>query len=157
MAGQIDIKKLERELKKLKKTRRKFPKKLLRYTLITLCMIILIILVVWFVNYIIESSVAFTCDTPECFIEKANNCEAAVYETQIETITLNMETDGCELTKEVIAVSGEEPESIRELFKGTEMTCEYEQNEFNRKYLDQISYDLATCEGSLVEAVKAVL
>ena len=130
---------------------------LFNYVLITLFMIILIILVVWFVNYIIESSASFNCDTAECFIEKANNCESATYETQIETIKLNLETNDCELTKEVIAVSEEEPESIRNLFKGAEMTCEYDQNEFNRKYLDQISYDIATCKGSLVDAVKTVL
>ena len=100
---------------------------------------------------------AAECSTESCFIKAANRCWPAVYQTKIGTVELRFATDDCELKKEVVAVDAAEPESIQKLFKATEMTCKYEKGKFDKKYIEQISYDILTCEGSLVDAVKKIL
>jgi len=92
------------------------------------------------------------------FIAKANQCAPAVTEVEINTATMRIEShDDCSITKTVIAMDETEPEEIRDLFVGSEMTCTYDRGAFDSDYVTQISGNLGYCEGSLVRAILAVI
>lgn len=92
------------------------------------------------------------------FMEAANACEPAVIQKKIGTATLRFEIkEGCILQKEVIAMDETEPQEIRDLFVGSSMECDYEEGSFDSAYVEQISGNLGTCQGTLVDAILAVI
>lgn len=94
----------------------------------------------------------------DVFIERANACQPAVFEKTIGTATMRLESKrGCVLEKTIIAMDESEPVEVRNLFIGAQMTCEYQQGAFDTRYVMQISGDLGSCQGSLVDAVLAVV
>jgi len=98
------------------------------------------------------------CDTAVCLIEQANECKPAEYIVNIGTSTIKMEIlSGCRLKKTIIKLDETEPVEIRDFFKGKSMTCTYEKGEFNNDFAYQISGPLDECEGSLKDAIEAVV
>ncbi len=174
--AKIDIKQLERELARIRKTRKKklslklkIPKIPLPSSDVVKKIIIGIIAIVGVVALVIIVGVMFdvlktpepvqgVCQTKSCFIKKANLCEPVIYNTKIKTVELRLRTTGnCELIKEVTNVDKDEPENIKSLFKGAKMTCPYTKGQFEDKYIEQISYDMLTCKGRLADAIKTIL
>jgi len=158
--GDIDISKIEKQIREIKKSRR-----------VNQGVVIGIISVVGLVGVVLIIAMLFNhlqgptpvgsaaeCTTDSCFIKAANSCKPTYLEKKIETVTLSLKiTSDCEFEKKVIKVDKTEPESIQELFKDAEMKCKYTKGKFDKKYIEQVSYDLLTCEGSLVDAVKKIL
>ncbi|MBW3011165.1 hypothetical protein KY326_03030 [Candidatus Woesearchaeota archaeon] len=109
---------------------------------------------------IISLIVVFTggpmdCKTDErCFLELANACKAGQYQNTIDTTTIKYITKNCQLTKEIIGLSPDEPAEVKDLFMGLAMTCNYQQNMFSRAYIDEISGDLETCTGPLATVIR---
>ncbi len=98
------------------------------------------------------------CKTDECFIEAANECKPAILEKKIATADIRLEIkEGCVLNKKIIDMEEAEPEEVRNLFIGAEMNCNYDKGQFDDTYVEQISGNLGFCEGTLVDAVLAVL
>ena len=50
-----------------------------------------------------------------------------------------------------------EPKEIQDLFQGSTMTCYYEEGNFDEDYVDMISGNIVPCEGSMVDAILAVV
>ena len=157
MAEKIDMERIERQIQEIKKTRRVHHG--VAIGIVAVVGIVGLLLIAGMLMGSLKGPVgkAAECSTESCFIKAANRCWPAVYQTKIETVKLRFTTEDCELKKEVIAVEATEPESIQKLFKGAEMTCQYEEGKFDKRYIEQISYDILTCEGSLVDAVKKIL
>jgi hypothetical protein len=157
---EINISEIEREIKRIRKNR-----KVNHFVVISVVVIVslfALILIILLIGNKIEAprltGSAIRCSTEKCFIDAADNCESAFFEKKIETLSLRFRSsEKCELIKEVISVSDEEPESVRNLFEKTSMRCPYQMGMFSEKYINTISYDLITCEGSLVDAIKRIL
>jgi len=159
LARKLNIAQIEKELKQFKMSKNRGINKRILYASFGIVVVIVLFFVLIF-SGIFNSSygMAVQCLTKECLIEAANDCKPAYYETKIETLTLSFSTDNkCRLTKKVLLVDMNEPISIQNLFRSTSMKCQYNKGEFSRKYIDQISYDLMTCEGNMVEAIKNIL
>ena len=156
----IDINKIEQQIKEIKKSRRVNQGVVIG--IVAVVGLLGLVLIIGMLLNALEApspvGSAIECTTSSCFIKAANKCMPAIYETQIETVTLWLETtEDCKLKKKVVKVDSKEPESIQNLFNKAEMTCPYEKGEFDEKYIEQISYDMLTCQGTLVDAVKKIL
>jgi hypothetical protein len=100
----------------------------------------------------------FECDTIDCFLEKANDCESASFTTKIGTTTILLEvSNDCLLKKEIIDLDMTEPEEVRNLFKGKSMICSYTKGYFDDDFVYQISGPLDDCRGSLVDTINEVI
>ncbi|RLE47219.1 hypothetical protein DRJ25_02925 [Candidatus Woesearchaeota archaeon] len=120
--------------------------------------IIILLIILFYSGNLIGGATKTQCDTPKCFIEKANACEPAEYITTIGTTTIKMEIkQGCRLKKTILSLDETEPQEIREYFKGKSMTCDYEKDNFDNDFAFQISGPLDNCKGDLVDAIKAVI
>jgi len=98
------------------------------------------------------------CPTKQCFIDAANAGTPAVFENKVATITLMhmVEEPGVYL-KTVTDVDTSEPQEIQDLFLGATMTCYYDEGNFDADYVDMISGNIVPCEGTLVDAILAVI
>lgn len=160
MAYKIDISKIEKEIAEMKKSRRN--NRLVIIGIVSIVGILALFLLIGVFTGMLKApklvGSAITCDSEECFIQAANNCVPAVFKTKIETIELKLYTsDDCFLTKEVISIDESEPEEIQDLFDGTKMKCKYARNNFDSRFVEQLSYDLMLCDGDLVDVIKRIL
>ncbi len=157
----INIDKLEEEIKAIRRIRHKSISNKTVLGVVAIVGLAALILIIALMLGEIEPSGSAgikTCHSDSCFIKAANNCEPAIYNTRIESLALRFEsTKDCKLIKKVIDVDDTEPEKIQELFLGTTMVCPFQKGDFNKKYIEQISYDMLTCKGNLVEAIKKIL
>lgn len=119
---------------------------------ITIAVIIIIALI-----FFIPQSTPENCITQACFIEAANSCKSATYQSTYETAEILYITKSCTLTKKVIAMDPSEPTEIKDLFVNAEMTCQYTKNNFNTKWLTTLTQDLDTCQGPLKAAIQSIL
>ena len=115
--------------------------------LITIALIIFIFGIVYF------SPVH--CTTYKCFTDKANNCDAATFENQIEGTTFFYETNNCVLTKTVKEMDSSEPKAVVNTFLGKSMRCRYNKNYFSPLFLNSITGGLEACTGNLKDAILA--
>lgn len=115
--------------------------------------IVVLVLIVFVFGVIYFSPVH--CTTYKCFTGKANNCNAATFENQIEGTTFFYETNGCVLTKTVKAMDPSEPKAVVNTFLGKSMRCRYNKNDFSPLFLNSITGGLEACTGPLKDAVLA--
>ncbi len=104
------------------------------------------------VLFILISKYGSSCDE-QCFVNKANLCENAVYKNEIAGAKLKYETNNCVLDKTVLKLANNEPNELRALFKGKSMSCGYARANFDINYLSEISANLDDCDGELKSAI----
>ena len=98
------------------------------------------------------------CNTPlECFLEKANICEQAVYDVTYGTSTLTVEAAAsCTLKKSFTVIDSAEPAAVRDILQGKIMECSYSKGSLTAEAVTQLTYDLQKCEGDLVNAIASL-
>ena len=88
-----------------------------------------------------------------CFIEKANNCESALFVEDIEGSIVEFTiSPQCVLTKKITQFSPAEPPEIVALFGNKEMTCSYTKGGFDVDYTTFLG-NVDLCRGDLKEAI----
>ena len=95
--------------------------------------------------------------TRERFIEKANLCEKAEFISTIEGTTYKFLTENCVFKKKIIKLDKYEPEEVNDLFLNEELTCNYNEGEFNTNWIDYLTKDIENCEGELKEIIEEIL
>lgn len=158
--AEINLLELDKQIQKIRKNRKTNHRVVI--SIITIIAVFALILIIGMsMNKLKAPSPvgsAINCQTEKCFINAANNCDLAIYEKKIETILIQFKsTKNCELHKKVLSIDKEEPESVKKLFKGTKMICPYKKGKFDEKYINQISFDILTCKGDMLEAIKKIL
>ena len=134
------------------KTKKKHKPVLKSHIWVYLGMIVLVLIV--FVFGVIYFSPVH-CTTYKCLVGKANNCNAATFENQIEGTTFSYETNKCVLTKTVKSMDSSEPSAVVNTFLGKSMRCRYNKNDFSPLFLNSITGGLEACTGPLKDAILA--
>jgi hypothetical protein len=93
----------------------------------------------------------FVCDSEECFIEKANNCEDVTLNATEEYGTLAYSSKNCTFTKTLLSTTGEE--EIRKLIEGKSLSCTYEQGKFDQRWISSIVFGIEYCDGELKDRI----
>ncbi|MFQ5620255.1 MAG: hypothetical protein ACE5FT_00255 [Candidatus Nanoarchaeia archaeon] len=96
------------------------------------------------------------CDTKECFIQEANLCGNAAWQSSEVGSTVTYSIEGCTLRKEITDFANNEPIEVREYFRGKTMLCPYDKGNFNSYWIETITGGLPSCRGSLKEAIIAL-
>lgn len=96
-----------------------------------------------------------SCSDPlECFLQDANACKPAVYETPYGTSTLTVEsTSECTLEKYFSSISLNEPFAVQTLLADKRMSCAYEKNSLTATTVMQLTANLENCQGELVDVI----
>ena len=91
----------------------------------------------------------------DCFIKKADNCENAVLREKLANTTtiIKYKAENCNLIKTIESFDKAEPEEIISLFKGKEMSCSYEKNDFNEEIINGLVGGIEDCSGDLKDAI----
>jgi hypothetical protein len=128
-------------------TRNSSPESLkLSYILLILIPIVIIILL------IVLWPTSSCKDDLDCFIEKAINCEKANAYSMIEGNTITYKAKDCKLTKEITEFDQNEPAELVLLLEDKEMTCIYEENQFDESYLS-LTGNIERCDGPLKDTL----
>ena len=114
---------------------------------------ILVIVLIGIIYIIFSLFSIKSCDTEQCFIERANLCKQTTFEQDFAGSTVLYTTKDCVLTKEITEFSGDEPIEIVELFKGKKMQCYYEKDNFNELLIEDLTSGIEDCEGELKDAI----
>ncbi len=119
--------------------------------------IVLALFIIGFVIYIKLIS-PIDCADVTCFLAKANNCEAARYAADQETVSILLTTtNDCRVTKEITSVTATEPQEIKDLLIGKSMICNYKQNNFNTELINTLVVGLDKCSGPLKESLYEIV
>jgi len=95
-----------------------------------------------------------TCKDRECFLEKANACEGALYFVDEDYGEILYATDDdCEFRKRVVKLAESESGEMKELLEGKKYVCSYNEGEFNEEWLNSLFGDIEDCEGELKDIV----
>ena len=129
------------------------PKRRKFWLYTTLFVLVLLIALVFGVLYVSPAK----CMTADCFISKANKCQAATFTNQIEGTTLYYETNKCVLTKTIKEMNPDEQKEVKDAFLGKSMRCKFNKNDFGPLFINSISGHLEACQGPLKEAIQAQL
>lgn len=96
-----------------------------------------------------------TCTDQECFVQQANSCGTATWQSTQSDTLIEHYVENCLYRRRVLRVSADEPETVRTLFEGKSLECPYE--EFHPIWLSSLSLDLENCSGELKTAVDEIL
>ncbi|MBS3138023.1 hypothetical protein J4232_06335 [Candidatus Woesearchaeota archaeon] len=119
--------------------------------------LVLLVVIIFFVFYL-KSFSAVDCTNEQCFLENANNCNAARYQITVDQIQYEFTTDNdCNVVKKIVKLSDEEPKEIKELIEGKSMTCSYVKNNFNQELLTTLLSGLDKCTGQLKEGLYEIV
>lgn len=142
------------EINKIKKTEKK--QKINKFHEFKPTIIVASLMILTFIIVMIFFNIN-TCDQA-CFIKKANNCEASSYNSQLDNITMQLETyNNCSIKKTIIGLDETEPMEIQELFLNKSMICNYEKNNFPEELVTSLSNNIDSCKGDLKDNILIVL
>lgn len=88
-----------------------------------------------------------------CFIEQANACNKAELKQDFGGSILMYVVNDCVLKKEFEEFSEQEPEEIKDMFKGKDMECPYEQGNFDSELIQGLIPKIEECQGPLKNTV----
>lgn len=97
------------------------------------------------------------CSEAQCFINAANNCQKAYFETSIKGTMFRLTSENCMITKELMSIASNEPENLHQMFTGKSMICKYQKGNFNPDHIFELTGNLLMCEGPLKDAYLSVL
>lgn len=123
---------------------------ILKEIFIVVCILVVIVSVV----LILLNTTADCGYDKVCFAEKANNCENSVVRDMIANGSIVRYTSkGCAVIKTIEKFSEEEPEEVVSFFEDKEMTCTYEQYNFDEALIENLVGGIDTCSGNLKDAI----
>ncbi|MCX6739457.1 MAG: hypothetical protein NT098_05445 [Candidatus Parcubacteria bacterium] len=86
------------------------------------------------------------CDDMKCFLAVANNCDDVIFKAK-DTYGFEWSyySSRCELEKKLIAVDDNESRQMKASLEGTSVTCAYDKNKFNERWVNSVMGGLDTC------------
>jgi len=96
-----------------------------------------------------------TCNTKDCFITKANNCENVNIDVTEDFGTVNYASKDCVFTKTLISTNG--TEETKKLLESKTLSCKYEQSKFDQRWVNSIIFGIEYCEGELKDRIVDML
>ena len=98
------------------------------------------------------------CGSDEfCFLDATNECGNAKFRNEIAGAKIEYVVNNCILEKKVAKLASGESKEDRNRFEGKSMSCNYEQGDFDRSYIDEISANLEQCDGELRTEIENVI
>jgi hypothetical protein len=94
---------------------------------------------------------AQTCDSKDCFITKANNCENVNMNVTEDFGMMNYAAKDCIFTKTLLSTNG--TEETNTLLDGKSLTCKYEKTKFDSRWVNSIVFGIEYCEGELKDRI----
>lgn len=89
-----------------------------------------------------------------CFVQNAQICNPATMERTLAGSIMRYDvTSKCTLVKSFSVISATEPKEIHSLFGGKLMMCDYTKGNFNQRWINTLTGDIATCTGGLRDAL----
>jgi len=89
------------------------------------------------------------CKTNECFIEIANKCGTTSLHISDETGSSSYYTENCVFNKTINNIDPGESQEMKDLLEGKELSCNYEQGQFDERWVNSLVLGFEECEGSL--------
>lgn len=119
---------------------------------------VIIIIAIITVLILLGLTKSLECKDASCLVEKANNCEKAVYIQEEDTITVKYSVKNCILTKEVIKVDSslETPETEKN-FLNKKMECVYNKGEFDSTDIEDFLNNFESCTGELKTQIELLM
>jgi phospholipid N-methyltransferase len=96
-----------------------------------------------------------SCDSKDCFITRANNCQDANIIVNETFGTVNYASKDCVFTKTLLSMN--DTEEIRKLFEGKTLSCKYEQSKFDSRLVNTLVFGIEYCEGELKDRIVDML
>lgn len=103
------------------------------------------------------SDLFVSCNTADCFIAKAENCESAKMEQNFDGSIFKLSVKNCVLTKTALKLNESEPQEIKDLLEGASMKCEYGEGNFNTDWTGTLSIGIENCSGDLKDAIDELI
>lgn len=93
------------------------------------------------------------CNDTNCFISAANNCgnESIMYTDSVGTF--NYTTSNCVFFKTLVSLNANESQDMKSALEGKNMTCIYDQGQFDPRWVPSLLYGTENCTGDLKEAL----
>ena len=102
----------------------------------------------------VHDRAAKACDSADCFIAAANNCEGVEWDAVDKSgMKWSYSSSKCKFQKELLAVGGNESPEMKAALTGKSLACDYPQNKFNVQWIDSLAFGLETCQGELKEEI----
>lgn len=98
-----------------------------------------------------------TCETKECFIDAAQQCDTSTLEVVEEAGTILYQTSACSFTKTVVKLHEGDSDELKQVLEGKSLDCEYQPGEFNEVLLYSQVDGIENCNGELVEIIGNLL
>lgn len=93
------------------------------------------------------------CNTKECFIAAANNCESKSIVVAEDFGTVNYSTGNCVFTKTIVSLDASEPQDMRNALEGKSLACKYKKGNFDPGLASSLVLGIENCEGELRDAL----
>jgi len=105
------------------------------------------------------STISFSksCDSQECFLTAANNCENAKFQQTEAGSLFEYSANKCVLTKTLKKINETEPVEMKDLLEGKSLTCSYTFGGFNENWIKTLSIDIDACSGELKDSIEELM
>ncbi|MFC1685494.1 hypothetical protein ACFLZZ_00550 [Nanoarchaeota archaeon] len=97
------------------------------------------------------------CDTAECFITAANNCNKSEFTSKDNGNVIFYSSEGCSVTKTVVKISEDEDQDMKDFLEGKSLTCDYEKGEFDEDVVNDLVFGIEDCTGELKKNIGQLL
>jgi hypothetical protein len=97
------------------------------------------------------------CDTRECFMAAANECQNVEFISQEKIGTVQYRSKDCVFKKTLVRTDGNELPELKALLEGKSLTCEYAVGQFDKRWMTTLIYGINYCEGDLKENIGSLL
>lgn len=125
-----------------------------QYSLVKIGAAIISLIAIVLIIYFALPSATDCSNDRTCFAEKANSCSNVVMtETIGDGTIVKYSAKDCVLTKKIETFASTEPAEVVTFFKGKEMTCKYNMNNFDVNMISGLSIGIDNCEGALKDAI----
>ncbi len=100
-----------------------------------------------------NTSTITPCNDAGCFIAAANNCGNASILYTDSVGTFNYTTSNCVFIKTLVSLDANETQDMKDALEGKNLTCIYDQGQFDQRWVSSLLYGTENCTGDLKEAL----
>ena len=99
-----------------------------------------------------------SCADKTCFIQVANNCQNLnmTLNEEVGTIRYSSSKD-CVFTKTIVRPNEEETSEMKNLLQDQSLTCHYQKNHFDSRWITSLIAGLENCDGKLKDTLSQLL
>src|SRR5208283_1204457 len=100
-----------------------------------------------------NTSTMAPCNDTDCFVTAANSCGNASILYTDDVGTFNYTTTNCVFFKTLVSLNANESQDMKSALEGKNMTCIYDQGQFDQRWVSSLLYGTENCTGDLKEAL----